>query len=136
MSYTSRVSSGDEVSDATVNTRTCVPQDFGRATVVHGRRPDSKDDVLGVESTIIKQSLVLHHAFFKWDIIILAPATERMEEEDRVFVTLLEELLASVFKEENVAIVERITHLESVHGISILGLNCSLDLLRVHSVLV
>jgi hypothetical protein len=57
-----------------------VPHDFTGATVEHGRGPDSEDDVLLRESTVVDESLVLVKSGGERDIIILAPSTEGMEE--------------------------------------------------------
>lgn len=117
---TSGVTSRDEVSDSAADSGRGVPQDLGGATVVHGRGPHGEDDVLGVEGSIVKESLMLGHAGVKGDIVILAPATERVEEKDRVLVSLLDELFTGVLKEENVSIMEGVADLEGVDGISIL----------------
>jgi len=134
--HTGGVASGNEMSDSAVNTGRGVPQDFGGATVVHGGGPDTKDGVLGVESAIVEEGLVLLHAVVKGDIVVLAPATERVEEEDGVLEALLEELNAGVLEEKDVTIMERVAHLESVNGISVLLLDGSLDLLGGHSIFV
>ena len=134
--HTCGVTSGNEVSDSAVDTGGGVPQDFGRATVEHGGGPDGEDGVLGVESAIVEEGLVLLHAVVKGDIVVLAPATERVEEEDGVLVALLEELNAGVLEEKDVSIMERVAHLESVNGISVLLLDGSLDLLGGHSIFV
>lgn len=122
------VSAGDEVRDAAVDTGTSMPQDFGRATIEHRRGPDSKDNVLFGESSIIDESLMLVHAIVKRDIIILAPATEGMEEENGVLVSLLEELLTGVLEKENMTIMEGVAHLEGVDGIGAPGDNFVMDL--------
>jgi hypothetical protein len=113
-----------------------VPQDLGGATVVHGGWPDSKDNVLSGESTIINKSLVLVHTGVEGHIVVLAPATEGVEEEDGVLVSLLDELLTGVLEEENVTVVEGIADLETVDGVSVASLDLLNDLTRGESVLV
>jgi nickel-dependent lactate racemase len=82
--------------------------------------------MLGVNSTIVKECLMLGHTVSKRNIVILAPSTKRVQKKDRVLEALLEELLTGVLEQENVAIMEGVANLESVNGISVLGL----DLLR------
>ena len=52
------------------------------------------------------------------DIIILAPATKGVEEENWVLVSLFDELFTSVLEQENVTVVKRVAYLEGVYGIS------------------
>jgi len=92
--------------------------------------------VLRVDGTIIEESLMLEHAVLERNVIILAPATERMEQKDGVLVTLLDELLTGVLEEKAVTIMERVANLESVDGISTLGLDLIGNLAGEHSVLV
>jgi len=133
---TSGVSSSNEVGDSAVNSGGGVPQDFSGSTVIHWRRPDSKNGVLRVDGTLVEKSLVLLHSPVKGNIVVLAPSAERVEEKDGVLVSLLDELLTCVLKEEDVTVVERVSDLESVDGISSLGNNLFVDLLRSHSVVV
>ena len=79
---------------------------------------------------------MLGHTVGERDVIILAPATERMEKEDGIAVALSNELLASVLEEEDVSVVERVSDLEGVDDIGILLDDFSLDLSRGQSVLV
>ena len=74
--------------------------------------------MFGGEGAIIDQSLMLVHAGIKGNVIILAPATEGVQEEDGVLVTLLHKLLTGVLEEEDVSVVERVADLEAVDGIS------------------
>jgi len=48
---------------------------------------------------------MLVHAGLRWNIVILTPTTKWVKEEDRVFKTLFQKLLASIFEEEDVAVV-------------------------------
>lgn len=84
--------------------------------------------MLGVEGAIIEQSLVLVHAHICGNVVVFAPSTKRMEKKNWVFETQLDELLTGVLQQENVSIVERISHLEGVNCVSALGLNLGLDL--------
>lgn len=47
------VSSSDEVGDTAVGSGAGVPQYFSGSSVVHGRRPDAQDSVLGVQGSVI-----------------------------------------------------------------------------------
>lgn len=86
MLQTGGVSASDEMSDTAICTGRCVPQNLSGATIVHWGRPNGKDGVFLIQSAIVKQGLVLSHSGAKRDIIVLAPATQRVKKEDRVFV--------------------------------------------------
>jgi len=86
MLQTGGVSASDEMSDSAICAGICVPQDFSGATIVHWGRPNGKDSVFLIQSAIIQQGLVLSHSGAKRDIIVLAPPTQRVKKEDRVFV--------------------------------------------------
>jgi len=131
---TSGVSTSDEVGDATVDSGGGVPQDLSGATVVHGRRPHGKDDVVGRKGGVIDESLVLLHTGVKRNIVVLAPATERVQKKDGVLVAELEELLTGILKKEDVTVVERVSNLEGVDGVGFLGLDLFVDLSGGHSV--
>ena len=92
--------------------------------------------MLGVEGSIAEEGGVLGHTVCKGHIVVLAPATERVQKQDWVPVSLLDELFTGVFKEEHVAIVKWVPDLESVDNIGILLGDGSLDLLGRQSVLV
>lgn len=79
---------------------------------------------------------MLSHSIVKWDVVILAPSSERVKEEDWVLETLLEELLSGVLEEENVTVVEWVSNLESVHGIGLLLLDLFANLGWGQSILV
>ena len=133
---TSGVTAGDEVSDATVDTRRGVPHDLSGATVVHGRWPHGENSVFRGEGSVREESSVLLHAVIERNVVVLAPATERVEEEDGVSVASGNELLTGVLEEENVTVVERVSHLESVDNIGVLLNNLGLDLRRQKSVFI
>jgi len=111
-----------------------VPQDLSGATVVHGRRPHGEDDVVGRKGGVIDESLVLLHTGVKRNIVVLAPATERVQKKDGVLVAELEELLTGILKKEDVTVVERVSNLEGVDGVGFLGLDLGVDLSGGHSV--
>lgn len=69
-------------------------------------------------------------------IIVLTPSTKGMKQKDWVFVTLLDQLLTGVLEEKNVSIMEGITNLEGVDGISATIFNKLFDFSRSVSVLV
>lgn len=92
--------------------------------------------MLGVESSVIKESLVLLHSGVKRNIVILHPSTERVEEKDWVLVALLQKLFSGVVKEKNVTVMEGVSKLESVDCISLFSFNLLVDLFGGDSVLV
>lgn len=130
------VTSSDEVGDSSVDSGGGVPQDLGWASVVHWGWPDGEDDVLAWEGSILDEGGVLSHSVVEWDIIVLAPSTEWVKEEDWVLVSELDELLSGVLKEEDVSIVEWVSNLEGVDGVGSLLLSGLLDLLGGESVAV
>lgn len=92
--------------------------------------------MLSWEGSVFEKGGVLSHSVIKWDIIILAPSTEWVKEEDWVFVSELDELLSGVLEEEAMSIVEWVSNLEGIDGIGSLLLNGVLDLLWSKSPLV
>jgi len=87
MLQTGGVSASDEMRDSAIRTGRCVPQDLSGATIVHWGRPNGKDGVFLIQSAIVQQGLMLPHSWAKRNIIVLTPASERVKQEDRVFVT-------------------------------------------------
>ena len=87
MLQTGGVSASDEMGDSAIRTGRCVPQDLSGATIVHWGRPNSKNGVFLIQSAIVQQGLVLSHSGAKRNIIVLTPASQRVKQEDRVFVT-------------------------------------------------
>lgn len=79
--------------------------------------------MLGVDGAIVKESLMLEHAVLERDIIILAPATKRVKQEDGVLVALLDELFTGILEQEAVTIMEGVANLEGVDGIGTLSLD-------------
>ena len=79
---------------------------------------------------------MLSHSVVEWDIIILHPTTKWMEEEDWVLVSLLDELLSGVLQQEAMTIMEWVSNLEGVDGISSSLFSNIVDLLWGESVLV
>jgi len=92
--------------------------------------------MFGVNGAIVKESLMLSHTVSKRNIVILAPSAKRVQKKDRVLEALLEELLTGVLEQENVTIMEGVANLESVNGISVLGLDHFGDFEGVHAILV
>ena len=79
---------------------------------------------------------MLVHTGIKGNIVILAPSTEWVKEKDWVFVSLLEELFTGIFEKEHVSVVEWVTNLEGVDGISTAGLDLFADFMGSESVFV
>jgi len=61
--------------------------------------------VVFVEGSIVNEGLMLFNSGAKRDIVIFAPATEGVEEEDRVFVALVNEVLSGLLEEEAMSIM-------------------------------
>jgi len=115
---TSGVSSGNEVSDTASNSGRGVPQNFSGTTIEHGGRPDSQDNVSAVNGAVVNEGLVLLHAGSERDIVILAPSSERVEEQDGVLVSLSDEVKSGLLEEKAMSIVEGVADLEGKDGIS------------------
>ena len=71
---------------------------------------------------------MLCHASIQGNIVVLAPTTERMEQQDRISVAKCEKLFASILEEKHVAIVEWVSDLECIHCISFFKFNLPLNL--------
>jgi len=92
--------------------------------------------VVLVNGAVVNESLMLLHAGTKRYIIIFAPSTEGVEEEDRVFVSLSDEVFSGLLEEEAMSIMEGVSNLEGKDGIGVHGFGLSRDLSRGKSVLV
>jgi hypothetical protein len=92
--------------------------------------------VVLVDSTIINESLMLLDSGTKRNIVILAPSTEGVEEEDGVLVALGNEVKSGLLEEEAMSVMEGVSHLEGKDGIGVHGLSSVRDLLGSHSVLI
>jgi len=92
--------------------------------------------VFSLDGAIVPKSLMLGHARAERYIIILAPSAEWVEEEHWVLVSLLDQLFTGIGQEEAVTVVEGVTDLEGVDGISTHGDSLIVDLFRGVSVLV
>jgi hypothetical protein len=90
----------------------------------------------GVKSSVIKKCLMLFHSCVKGNVIILNPTTKRVEEEDWVLISDLEELVSCFLKEEDMTIVEWVSKLESEYGISVSFLDLIVNLFWCLSVLI
>lgn len=88
------------------------------------------------QSSVIEKGLMLSHSVVERDIIILHPTSERMEQEDWVLVTLLHKLLSSILQQEAMTIVEWVSNLECVNGISSSLLSDVSDLLWSKSIFI
>jgi hypothetical protein len=58
-----------------------------------------------VEGTVINEGLMLLDSGAERDIVILAPSTEGVEEEDRVLVALSNEVKSGLLEEEAMSIM-------------------------------
>lgn len=92
--------------------------------------------MLRVQSAVVEQSLVLKHPIVGWDIIILDPSSKRVKQQHGVLVTHFQQLLSCVFQEENVAVMQWVSDLESVNSICIPLLGLLSDLLWIEPVLI
>ena len=64
-----------------------MPEHLGGTSIIHRGGPDGQDDMLWVQSAVIEQGLMLLHSSVKWDIIVFAPSTKRVQEKNWVFVS-------------------------------------------------
>ena len=71
---------------------------------------------------------MLCHASIQWHIVVLAPATERMEQQDRIPVAKCEKLFTGIVEEKHMAVVEWVSDLECIHCISFFKFNLLLNL--------
>jgi hypothetical protein len=92
--------------------------------------------VILVDGTVINESLMLGHSGSKRDIIIFAPSTEGVEEEDGVLVALGNEVKSGLLEEEAMSVMEGVSDLEGEDGIGTHGIGFALDFLGSHSVLI
>eukprot|EP00054_Salpingoeca_dolichothecata_P038006 m.12627 g.12627 ORF g.12627 m.12627 type:complete len:347 (+) comp8144_c0_seq1:485-1525(+) len=118
MAHTSRVTANNVEACASILTSLCVPLDLSGTSVHHGRGEDGQHSMCWGQHTFSQDSVVLAHAHSKWDIIGLSPATQRMEQQSGIFKSTLLELSACVLHEQSVAVMDGVTQLEGVHGIS------------------
>lgn len=92
--------------------------------------------MLFVKGTVVNEGLVLFNSGGERDIIILAPSTEGVEEEDGVLVALGNEVKSGLLEEEAMSVMEGVSHLEGKDGIGVHGLSSVRDFLGSHSVLI
>jgi len=79
---------------------------------------------------------MLFHSSVKRCIVFLGPSSQWVQEENRVLVTFLEQLLSGVVQQENVTIVKGVSDLESIDDIGVLGFHLVVDFSGGESVLV
>lgn len=79
---------------------------------------------------------MLIHSCVKRNIIVLAPSSKRVQKKDWVLESSLDQLFSSVFKKENVSIMEWVSNLEGIDGISVSLLGFSIDFSWGKSILV
>jgi len=92
--------------------------------------------VLLREGAVINEGLMLFNSGGERDIVVLAPSTEGVEEEDGVLVALLEEFLTGVLEEEAMSVMEGVADLEGEDGIGASLDHLVVDLLGSHSVVI
>jgi len=90
--------------------------------------------VILTEGAVINEGLMLLNSGGERDIVVLAPSTEGVEEEDGVLVALLDELLTGVLKKEAMSVMEGVADLEGEDGIGASLDHLVVDLLGSHSV--
>jgi len=79
---------------------------------------------------------MLSHSVIQGYVIIFAPATKWMKQEKGILKALGQELLTSIFKHENMTVVEWVSNLEGVDSISISLSDRLVDFHWSHSVLI
>ena len=76
-----------------------MPHHFGGPGVIHGGRPDGKDSVFRVKSSIVQECLMLLNSSIEWHIIVFGPTTARVKEKDWVLVAEFQKLDSGIFQE-------------------------------------
>ena len=61
---------------------------------------------------------MLSHPIVKRNVIILHPATKRMEQKKWILVTFFDKLFSCVFQQKTVTVMERVSYLKCINGIS------------------
>ncbi len=61
---------------------------------------------------------MLVDAYWEWDIVILGPATERVEQEDWILPSILDQAAVGILHQQGVAVMDWVAKLERVNGIS------------------
>lgn len=113
-----------------------MPKNFVGSRIIHCGWPNGEDRVSWVQGAIVEQSLVLSHSVVKRDIIVLHPATKRMEQKKWVFVSFLDQLVSAVLEQQAMAVMQRVSNLECVNSICVPLLGNLCDLVWLQSVLV
>lgn len=92
--------------------------------------------MISIEDSFFDEGLVLLHSNVKRNIIIFGPSSTRVEKENGILVTSLDQLVSSGVQEHDMTIMEGVSELEAIDDISVLGLSLLLDLFRSESVLI
>lgn len=83
----------------------------------HGWRKDGHDSSIWIQDARLQHSGVLLHPPVQRHVVVLGPASQRVEEQDRPAVAALEETLVGVLHQKSVAVVDRVAELEGKDGI-------------------
>ena len=79
---------------------------------------------------------MLSHSVVQWHIIVFAPASQGVQQENGILVSLGQQLFSCVLEHNDMTIVKWVSHLECVHCISISLEYGFFDFFGSHSVLV
>lgn len=87
------------------------------SSVHHGRWEDGHDGGGGVQHALLEHSGMLLHAPVQRHVVLLGPAPQRVEEQDRVLVAALQQATLGVLHQQGVPVVDRVAQLEGKDGI-------------------
>lgn len=88
-----------------------MPLDLRRPCVRHRGRKYSQNGRFSVQRALVQHGLVLGHPDREGNVVVLGPAAQGVEEEDRASVASLTQLPPGVGHEESVAVVDGVPEL-------------------------
>ena len=90
---------------------------LGGPGVHHGRGEDGDDGGLGVQHALVQHGGVLLHAPLQRHVVVLGPAPQWVQQEDRLAVAPLHQPPVGVLHQEGVAVVDGVPQLEGEDGV-------------------
>merc|ERR1711892_603939 len=89
-----------------------MPLDLSRTSIHHGGWKDSENCGLRIQEPFLQDCSVLRHPRFQRNVVILGPASQRMEKEHRLLIASVHKLPLAVVHEQSMTIMDRIPQLE------------------------
>mmetsp|Transcript_9295 Transcript_9295/g.27989 ORF Transcript_9295/g.27989 Transcript_9295/m.27989 type:complete len:287 (-) Transcript_9295:310-1170(-) len=136
MLHASGVSADNVVLASGIHASFGVPLYLRRTSIEHGTRKDAENRRLRVQHTVLQYGTVLHDSLLQRDIIGLHLSANLMNDENRVLVAHLQQLLAAGGHEKCVTVVNGVSELEEEDAVGVALLIFLLQLLRSQSVLI